>query len=147
MSHRARPPAPTVTVMNAPIRTPAITSDPMEVFAPIRSLDVRSLAGPALEVVVPEGSRVVEEGQVIGTFFVIRSGTAELRRGGHRVKDLTSGDCFGEIDPASTDPQRYSVVARSSMRLLTFSAFGIGRLCAAMPSVRGRLLQFLPPAA
>ena len=125
-------------------RADAIRADPMEVFAPIPSLDVRSLAGPALEVVVPAGTPVVEEGRTIGTFFVIRSGTAELRRSGSGVRDLGVGDCFGEIDPVSSMPQRFTVMATSPMRLLTFSAFGIWRLCAAVPSARGRILEFLP---
>jgi CRP-like cAMP-binding protein len=120
------------------------TCDPMDVFAPIRSLDVRSLAGPALEVLVPAGTHLVEEGQLIGTFFVIRSGSAELRQGRVRLRTLGTGDCFGEIDPVIAMPQRFTVVASSPTRLLTFSAFGIGRLCAAMPGARGRILQFLP---
>jgi hypothetical protein len=36
------------------------------------------------------------------------------------------------------------VIATSPMRLLTFSAYGIGRLCAALPPVRERLLAYLP---
>lgn len=121
--------------------------DPMAVFAPVRSLDVRSLAGPALEVQVPVGSRLVNEECVIGTFFVIRSGEAECWRAGQKLRTLSTGDCFGEIDPMAVRPQHYTVVAASPMRLLTFSAFGIGRLCAAMPSVRGRILSFLPDEA
>jgi CRP-like cAMP-binding protein len=116
----------------------------MEVFAPVRPLDVRSLAGPALDVQVPSGSVLVHEGRLVGTFFVIRSGTAELWQGDRRVGTLSTGDCFGEIDPTELEPQRYSVIATSQMRLLTFSAYGIGRLCAAMPSVRERLLAYLP---
>ena len=120
------------------------TQDPMEVFAPVRPLDVRSLAGPALDVQVPSGSVLIHEGRLVGTFFVIRSGTAELWKGDRRVGTLTTGDCFGEIDPTELEPQRYSVIATSPMRLLTFSAYGIGRLCAALPSVRDRLLAYLP---
>ena len=120
------------------------TPDPMEVFAPVRPLDVRSLAGPALDVQVPSGSVLVHEGRLVGTFFVIRSGTAELWQGDRRVGTLTTGDCFGEIDPTELEPQRYSVIATSPMRLLTFSAYGIGRLCSALPSVRDRLLAYLP---
>jgi CRP-like cAMP-binding protein len=116
----------------------------MAVFAPVRSLDVRSLAGPALEVLIPSGTAIVQEGQVVGTFFVIRSGAAELRRGGRLVRELQTGDCFGEIDPVTPLPQRFSVVAAATTRLLTFSAFGIGRLCAAMPRAKGRILEFLP---
>jgi hypothetical protein len=59
------------------------------------------------------------------------------------VRELGVGDCFGEIDPTPT-PQSYSVIASSAMRLLTFSAFGISRLCATLPDARQRLLEFLP---
>jgi CRP-like cAMP-binding protein len=116
----------------------------MDVFAPVRSLDVRSLAGPALEVQVPAGSVLVHEGRLLGTFFVIRAGSAELKQGEHRLRTLGTGDCFGEIDPMATRPQQFSVVASSPMRVLTFSAYGIGRLCAAFPKVRERLTAFLP---
>jgi CRP-like cAMP-binding protein len=116
----------------------------MAVFAPVRSLDVRSLAGPALEVRVSEGEHLVDEECVVGTFFVIRSGEAELWQAGRRLRRLRTGDCFGEIDPVAPAPQRYTVVAAGPMRVLTFSAFGIGRLCAAMPSLRPRILSFLP---
>jgi CRP-like cAMP-binding protein len=87
---------------------------------------------------------LIHEGRSVGTFFVIRSGTAELWQGDRRVGTLTTGDCFGEIDPTELEPQRYSVIATSPMRLLTFSAYGIGRLCSALPSVRERLLAYLP---
>lgn len=116
----------------------------MAVFAPVRSLDVRSLAGPALEVRVPAGSSLVDENCVVGTFFVIRSGRAEVWRDGHLLRTLETGACFGEINPASPEPQRFTIIAASPMRVLTFSAFGIGRLCAAMPSIRSRIVSFLP---
>ena len=119
----------------------------MEVFAPVRAMDVRSLAGPALDVQVPSGSVLVHEGRLLGTFFVIRAGSAELWQGGSRVGMLGVGDCFGEIDPTQLSPQGYSVIATSPMRVLTFSAYGIGRLCAAIPSVRERLLTYLPSEA
>jgi CRP-like cAMP-binding protein len=116
----------------------------MSVFAPVRPLDVRSLAGPVLEVAVPAGTHLVDECCVVGTFFVIRAGEAELWQGGRRLWPLGVGDCFGEIDAADPAPQPYTVIAASPMRVLTFSAFGIGRLCAAMPSLRDRIAQALP---
>jgi CRP-like cAMP-binding protein len=106
-------------------------------------MDVRSLAGPVVDVEVPAGAHLVREGDVIGTFFVIRAGAAELWRGERKVKLLETGDCFGEIDPAPPRPLLYSVIASTPMRLLTFSAFGIGRLCATLPDARGRLLDGL----
>jgi CRP-like cAMP-binding protein len=120
--------------------------DPMAVFAAVRSLDVRSLAGPALEVRVSEGDHLVDEERVVGTFFVIRAGEAELWQAGRKLWRLGTGDCFGEIDAVAPAPQRYTVVAATPTRVLTFSALGIGRLCAAIPSVRPRILSFMPDA-
>jgi CRP-like cAMP-binding protein len=116
----------------------------MRVFGSIRSLDVRSLAGPVLDVDVPAGVHLVQEGRAIGTFFVIRSGSAELWHADRLLRTLGTGDCFGEIDPASSEPQRVSVIASSPMRVLTFSAFGIDRLCDAIPDARERILASLP---
>jgi len=61
------------------------------------------------------------------------------------VATLGAGNCFGEIDPLSHAPQAYSMVAATRLKLLTFSSFGIGRLCDALPGVRERLLQTLAP--
>jgi hypothetical protein len=119
---------------------------PMSVFGPVRPLDVRSLAGPVVDVEVPAGTELVREGIPVGTFFVIRDGSAEVFRDGRHVGSLTIGDCFGEVDPESGGPQAYSVITSSQARLLTFSSFGISRLCEAIPGVRDRILQRLPRA-
>ena len=88
----------------------------------------------------------MDEDCVVGTFFVIRSGQAEAWRDGQKLRLLETGDCFGEINPTAPGPQRFTIIATSPMRLLTFSAFGIGRLCAAMPNIRSRIVSFLPEA-
>jgi CRP-like cAMP-binding protein len=116
----------------------------MKAFGSVRSLDVRSLAGPVVDVPVPTGTELVREGTEIGTFFVIRSGSAELTRGGRNVGTLGAGDCFGEIDAVAPGPQPFGVTASSPMRLLTFSAFGIGTLCDAIPGTREQLIESLP---
>jgi CRP-like cAMP-binding protein len=112
-------------------------------FGPIRPSDVRSLGGPVLDVDVSAGTELVAEGEVVGTFCVIRAGTAMLVRAGAPVAMLGAGNCFGEIDPLAYAPQRYGVVAATPLKVLTFSSYGIGRLCDALPGVRERLLQTL----
>jgi CRP-like cAMP-binding protein len=116
----------------------------MRVFAPIRPLDVRSLAGPVVDVDVPSGTELVREREPIGTFFVIRHGSALVVREGAEIESLGTGDCFGEIDPRSSEPQCYGVITTSRTRLLTFSAFGIDRLCEAIPGARQRIVEQLP---
>jgi CRP-like cAMP-binding protein len=112
-------------------------------FGELRALEVRSLAGPVIDVDVSPGTCLVREGEPSGTFFVIRSGTAEVRREGRRARTLAAGDCFGEIDPVTSIPQTHTVVAESPLRVRTFSAYGIEQLCAAIPHARDRILSAL----
>src|SRR5689334_7318419 len=79
-------------------------ADPMDVFAPIRPLDVRSFAGPVIAVTVSAGTHLVCEGQAVGTFFLIQSGRASLLQSDGVIGSLATGDCFGEIDPAQNAP-------------------------------------------
>jgi hypothetical protein len=124
----------------------SVAPGPMSVFGPVRALDVRSLAGPVVDVEIPSGTELVREGVPIGTFFVIRSGGVEVFRDGHHVGSLGTGDCFGEIDPAGPEPQASSVITSSPTRLMTFSSFGIARLCEAIPGARDRIVERLPSA-
>ena len=115
-------------------------------FAPIRFTEVRSLGGPVLDLDVAAGSELLTEGEPVGTFYVLRGGTALLIRDTCPVSMLGSGDCFGELDPVAPRPQPYSVITATTVRLLAFSAFGIGRLCDAIPGVGERLRAAIPPA-
>jgi hypothetical protein len=117
--------------------------DPMRIFGDLRPLDVRSLAGPVFEIDAPAGTELVREGEMIGTFFVVRSGHAEVTQRRERIRVLGPGDCFGESDPSSDAVQAHTIVAGSDMRLLAFSSLGIGRLCAAIPGTRERILAGL----
>jgi CRP-like cAMP-binding protein len=122
----------------------ALTADPMRVFGHVRARDVRSLASPVLEVVVPAGTRLMSEGDEVGTFFVIRAGQAEISRRGQTTGTLDAGDCFGESDPAAPSPQPFTVTAGTELRLMTFSSLGIARLCALIPGARESILEHLP---
>lgn len=115
----------------------------MRVFGDLRSLEARALAGPMLEVEVPAGAALIRQGDQIGTFYVIRSGHAELTSDGDVVRALHPGDCFGEIEPVARVDQPFTITATSPMRLLTFSAFGIARLCSAVPGARQRIIASL----
>jgi CRP-like cAMP-binding protein len=117
--------------------------DPLRVFGPVPWREVRSLAGPVVETSAETGAELVREGELVATFSLIRSGSAEVRLGAITVGTLGPGDWFGESDPLARRPQPFTVVARTPMRLRTFSAFGIERLCAAFPGVRRRLLEFV----
>ena len=121
--------------------------DPMRVFGHVRARDVRSLASPVLEVLVPAGTQLMREGDEVGTFFVIRAGSAQISSHGQTRGRLEAGDCFGESDPALPSPQPFTVTAGTELRLLAFSSLGIARLCAAIPGAHENILRYLPCAS
>jgi hypothetical protein len=116
----------------------------MRVFGLLRARDVRSRAGPVLDVAVPPGTTLISEGELIGTFFVIRAGTATIWRGTSALGSLGPGDCFGEVEPNAPALQQFTVIASSELRFLTFSSLGIERLCSEIPGARERILGYLP---
>jgi CRP-like cAMP-binding protein len=67
------------------------------------------------------GHVLCREGESGGEFFVIVSGTAEVKRGGRDVGQLGAGDFFGEIALIDRGPRTATVVAISAMRCLVLS--------------------------
>jgi Cyclic nucleotide-binding domain len=116
-------------------------------FGALREQDVRSLAGPVIGVIVPPDTELVSEGEQIGTFFLIRSGTATLSCDGVAVASLGSNDCFGEADPDAPTAQRFTITAATKLHLLSFSSLGIERLCNEIPGARERIRESLAVVA
>ncbi len=67
------------------------------------------------------GRDLCREGGSGGEFFVILSGTAEVRRQGRQLGELRPGDFFGEIALLDGGPRTATVTAVSAMRCLVLS--------------------------
>jgi serine/threonine protein kinase len=68
------------------------------------------------------GARIVSEGQVDESFFLLVSGSANVERGGRRLGTLTHGDCFGEIGYVAPAKRTVSIVAREPTEVLRVNA-------------------------
>ena len=68
------------------------------------------------------GTRIVSEGQVDESFFLIVSGSVSVERGGRRLGTLRSGDCFGEIGYVAPAKRTVSIVAREPVEILKVNA-------------------------
>lgn len=70
------------------------------------------------DVDVPPGKVLCEEGSSGGEFFVVVSGSAEVKKSGRVVDQFGPGDFFGEIALIDHGPRSATVTATSPMRLL-----------------------------
>jgi len=67
------------------------------------------------------GRDLCREGSSGGEFFVIVSGTAEVRRQGRHIGELAQGDFFGEIALLDGGSRTATVTAVSAMKCLVLS--------------------------
>jgi CRP/FNR family cyclic AMP-dependent transcriptional regulator len=89
---------------------------------------LREVATFAGEVSVEPGRHLVDEGDFSYEFMAIEEGTAEVRRGDEKVAELGPGDFFGEMGLLDKEKRNATVVATSSMRLITLSGWDLRRM-------------------
>jgi CRP/FNR family transcriptional regulator, cyclic AMP receptor protein len=101
-------------------------------FQSIPDDEVKQIATFADEQSVEAGKHLVDEGDFSWEFMAIEEGEAEVLRGGEHVADLGPGDFFGEIGLLEKDRRTATVVAKTSMRILTLTSWDLRR----MPNAR-----------
>ena len=89
------------------------------------------------------GQVIVREGDVGDTFFVITSGSAVVEQKGSRLRELSSGDFFGEISLIDGQPRTATITASEEVAALTLEREDFQQLIADHPSVRLELLMAL----
>lgn len=88
-----------------------------------------------------EGARVVREGDLGDTFYVILEGQAKvIGPSGRVVNHLRPGDFFGEISLLDGGPRTASVVAETPLTMLTLSRKDFLRAIEQEPAVGVKLL-------
>ncbi len=89
-----------------------------------------------------EGARVVREGDVGDTFYVILEGEAKVvGRTGRAVNRLRPGDFFGEISLMDGGPRTASVVADTSLTMLALPRKAFLQVIELEPEVGVKLLN------
>lgn len=90
-----------------------------------------------------EGSRVVREGDIGDTFYVILQGEAKVTSpSGRVVNRLRPGDFFGEISLLDGGPRTASVLADSPLMMLALPRTAFLKMLRQEPDVGVRLLGY-----
>ena len=110
-------------------------------FQSISQKGLRAIVSAATEVDVPAGKMLVREGDHGRELYVILRGTAEVFRGGRKLRELTPGEFFGEMALLHPAPRTATVTARTDMRVMVLDAREMEVVLDQEPAVAKRLLE------
>lgn len=112
-------------------------------FSHCTKKELAAIAQQADELALPEGRKLVRQGERGREFVVIVDGTADVHRNGRRINQLGRGDFLGEIALLSGAPRTATVTTTSPVRILVLTDSAFKRVTAELPSVQTRLLAAL----
>jgi CRP/FNR family transcriptional regulator, cyclic AMP receptor protein len=113
------------------------------VFADLDDDALTNIAALAAEVSVPAGKELVREGDYSYDVLAIEEGTAEVTRSGDHIADLGPGDVIGEMGVLERSQRNATVIATSSMLLVTLTSWDIRKLRKSAPAVVDHLLKLV----
>jgi CRP-like cAMP-binding protein len=110
------------------------------VFADLPAAELNELAGTMSEVNAEAGAKVVTVDDYGTAIYFIEQGEADVLSDGREAAEaLGPGDSFGEIALLLTGQRTATVVARTTMRLLSLSGQDFERIRARVPEFEGSL--------
>lgn len=113
----------------------------MWLFASCTDDELSAIAASAEPRDLPADTQVFAEGDPGDEFYAIVSGTAEARRGGTTVAELTSGSFFGEMAIIDGGARTASIVTTSPMTVLVLGRDEFhAMLSSGMPHVTSKLM-------
>jgi len=113
------------------------------VFADLDDEELGHIAALAAEVSVPDGKELVREGDYSYDVLAIEEGTARVERHGQYVGDVGPGDVVGEMGVLERSQRNATVVATSSMLLITLTSWDIRRLTKSAPRAVDHLREIV----
>jgi CRP-like cAMP-binding protein len=112
-------------------------------FSACSKKQLSEVARLAEEVVIPEGTVLIREGEPGRSFFVLVDGAVEVRRKGRRVPTRGRTEFFGEISLFMHYPTTATVTASSPVRALVMNPEAFRRLLNEFPGIQSRILLAL----
>ncbi len=108
-------------------------------FAGLSRREIRRLSTVTDEVVVPAGTRLIDEGTFAHEFLLIEAGTADVRRGGELLAQLGPGDFAGEIGVIQGARRNATVTASTELTAIVMTARDLRQIAKDMPSVAAQI--------
>ncbi len=108
-------------------------------FAGLSPREIRRLSSLTDELVVPPGTRLIDEGAFAHEFLLIEKGTADVRRGGELLAQLGPGDFAGEIGVMQGARRNATVTASTELTVIVMTARDLREIASDMPGVAAQI--------
>ena len=92
------------------------------------------------EINVNKGERIVEQGSVGNTLFVVVQGSVSVQVNGAEVAVLREGEHFGELALVDSEPRSADIVANESSQLLAIDRDTLQDYCVMEPALGNLML-------
>ncbi len=112
----------------------------VKMFSSLNKKELGLVAKASDVITVPEGTEIVQEGQMGHEFYLILNGTAAVRRNGRKIASLAAGDYFGEMALLDRGPRSATVVADGHCELLVIGQREFMSVLDQVPVVAHKLL-------
>jgi cAMP-dependent protein kinase regulator len=112
-------------------------------FSHCSKKDLQTIARNLEVVEVPEGARIVSQGEAGNAVYVLLDGNATVVRNGQRVGELHAGDYFGELAILDPAPRNADVVAQAPVTVARLLVTPFRQMLHEVPAMNERLLAGL----
>ncbi|HEY7207877.1 MAG TPA: cyclic nucleotide-binding domain-containing protein [Gaiellaceae bacterium] len=110
-------------------------------FSRCSKKDLQAIASVADELDFREGKVLTKEGSPGREFFILVEGTADVRRGGRKLRTLDAGDFFGELALLTGRPRTATVTTTSPARALIVTERSFKNLLRQASQLQARVLE------
>ena len=112
-------------------------------FSNLSNRQLIEIAKHAQQVSVKAGEVLAKQGSKGWEFFFVVEGKAQVRKNGKSIRQLTSGDFFGEISLIDNEPRTANVIADTDMMLLVVDTRSFDHLLEAIPGLQKKIILAL----
>jgi len=109
-------------------------------FSELSKSHLREISKHSDNVAKKAGDVLARQGNKGWEFFFIIDGKARVEKDGRVIRNLTSGDFFGEISLVDREPRTASVIAETDMDLLVVHSRSFNHLLDMTPGLSEKIL-------
>jgi CRP-like cAMP-binding protein len=109
-------------------------------FSELSKSHLREISKHSDNVAKKAGDVLARQGNKGWEFFFIIEGKARVEKDGRVIRNLTSGDFFGEISLIDREPRTASVIAETDMDLLVVHSRAFNHLLDMTPGLSEKIL-------